>query len=361
MPFFSRRIPENINQIINRFPEEVQEFFLEMISADRSAQTIANYAYDFNLFFDFLAQKNIRLEQINAQIIKRFFRHIENGYERTVYVKQKKVNSITGELDINWIERKHYRENSKYGKQRKRASLRTLFRFLVKIHLFERDPMEEYEDTTLRSRSQKKVPVFLTKEEALRLIKAIDIYHKQKKSRSGPNQWLRIRDKAILYLLLNTGMRVSELIQLNDNSIQNDQETWHVMIIGKGGKERMLKLNSRAVHALQEYLKVRPADAKNQVQICPLFLNRQYQRMSRKAVSDILKKYVRAANLPPKAATISPHKLRHTLATLLLSNGENLRVVQEILGHSSIQTTQIYTHVINTEKDEALDNLGNLF
>ncbi|MGI6474304.1 MAG: tyrosine-type recombinase/integrase [Thermoactinomyces vulgaris] len=91
-----------------------------------------------------------------------------------------------------------------------------------------------------------------------------------------------------------------------------------------------------------------------------MFLNKNYQRISRKGISDIISKYVREANLPPKAASISPHKLRHTLATLLLSNGENLRVVQEILGHSNIQTTQIYTHVINTEKDEALDRLDQM-
>lgn len=91
-----------------------------------------------------------------------------------------------------------------------------------------------------------------------------------------------------------------------------------------------------------------------------LFLNRNRTRLSRKGVYEAIQKYVREANLPPKAANISPHKLRHTLATLLLSNGENLRVVQEILGHSSIQTTQIYTHVINSEKDEALKRLDNL-
>src|SRR5699024_7656059 len=141
---------------------------------------------------------------------------------------------------------------------------------------------------------------------------------------------------------------------------QTDGESARVIILGKGGKERMLKLNQTAYDALRRYLELRPTD-----QIAPgheqaLFLNKNRSRISRKGVSEALQKYVREANLPPKTANISPHKLRHTLATLLLSNGENLRVVQEILGHSSIQTTQIYTHVINSEQDAALDRLDHL-
>lgn len=360
MPFHSRRLPESINRLIDSFPEEVQEFFLEMISADRSPQTIANYTYDFSLFFDFLQQKNIALPKIEPQIIKRFFRKIENGYERTTEVKLKKVDPQTGEINEKWVKRTHYRENSRSGKQRKRASLRTLFRFLVKIHLFERDPMEIYEDATLRSRSRKKVPVFLTKDEAIRLINAVESYHHKKKHKQNHKDWFAPRDVAILYLFLNTGMRVSELIQLNCNSIQNDGGVWRVIIVGKGDKERMLKLNQRATDALQSYLNIRPQERIDKEHNA-LFINKNYQRISRKAISEIIKKYAREANLPPKAANISPHKLRHTLATLLLSNGENLRVVQEILGHSSIQTTQIYTHVISTEKDDALDNLNNVF
>ncbi|SFJ69345.1 tyrosine-type recombinase/integrase [Thermoflavimicrobium dichotomicum] len=354
-PIVSRRLPENINRIVSKFPEEVQEFFLEMISADRSLQTIANYAYDFALFFDFLQSRNKTIEQVDPILIKRFFRYIENGYERSVYVKLTKVDPQTGEKREEWIERKHFRENSRSGKQRKRASLRSLFRYLVKTHVLDRDPMEEYEDATLRSRSRQKVPVFLTREEALRLIQAISTYHEKKKRKN----WLEARDLAIILMLLNTGMRVSELINLNINSIQTDGDLIRVMIIGKGGKERILKLNNKTVEALQEYLKQRPTphDTKHQD---ALFLNKNLGRISRKAVSEVVKKYVREANLPPKAAAISPHKLRHTLATLLLANGENLRVVQEILGHSSIQTTQIYTHVINTEKDQALDRLEKL-
>jgi site-specific recombinase XerD len=354
----SRRLPESINRIVASFPEEVQEFFLEMISADRSKQTIANYAYDFALFFDFLKSRNKTLYQVDPMTIKRFFRQIENGYERTVHIKLRKKDPKTGEIREEWVERKHFRENSRSGRQRKRASLRSLFRYLVKTQVLQRDPMEEYEDATLKSRSRHKVPVFLTREEALRLIQAVNTYHQTKNSKSP--EWMEARDLAIILLFLNTGMRVSELIGLNLNSLQTDGHITRIIIIGKGGKERILKLNEKAVEALTRYLALRPGDKTPPEHRDALFLNKNYQRLSRKGVSEIIKKYVRQANLPPKAASISPHKLRHTLATLLLSNGENIRVVQEILGHSSIQTTQIYTHIINTEKDEALDRLGHM-
>lgn len=350
--FYSRRLPESINRIVAQFPEEVQEFFLEMISAERSPQTIANYAYDFSLFFDFLSSKNLSLADVDAMIIKRFFRYIENGYKRKVMVKLKKPNPTTGEITEQWIERTHYRENTQSGKKRKKASLRSLFQFLVKNNFLPTNPMVEYEDATLKTRSQQKVPVFLTKDEAQRLIQAITTYHQKKKRRT----WLYARDRAILLLFLNTGMRVSELIGLNCNSLQRDQDAFRIIILGKGGKERMLKLNQLAQSALEDYLAVRP-----NVDDPALFLSKNRQRISRKAITEIVKKYVAEANLPPKAASISPHKLRHTLATLLLANGENLRVVQEILGHSNIQTTQIYTHVINTEKDDALDRLNQIY
>lgn len=340
--FYSRRLPPNINRIISDFPEEVQDFFLEMISAERSPLTIANYAYDFSLFFRFLKEKKKSLETLDAMTIKRFFRYIENGYERTVYIQ-----GTGGE----WVSRKHFHENTRSGKQRKRASLRSLFRYLVTAQVLEKDPMQAYEDASLKTRSKHKVPVFLTVEEVTRLLQAVNTYHNKKTAIS----WIKSRDISILLLLLNTGMRVSELVHLDMNSLQREGTSLRIVIMGKGGKERMLKLNNLVVSALNQYLSERPSHAET-----ALFLNKNFTRLSRKGVSELITKYVREANLPPKAANISPHKLRHTLATMLLANGENLRVVQEILGHSSIQTTQIYTHVINTEKDEALDKLASI-
>jgi site-specific recombinase XerD len=356
-PVVSRKLHENVNRIISQFPDEVQEFFLEMVSAERSRQTIANYAYDFALFFDFLKARGKSLKDVDAQTIRRFFRLIENGYERTVRVKLCKKDPTTGETRTEWVERRHFRENSRSGRQRKRASLRSLFRFLVKTGVLERDPMEEYEDVTLKARSRQKVPVFLTREEALRLLQAVRTY-RDKGARS--RDWQEARDLAILLLFLNTGIRVSELIGLNRNSIQQDGGMYRIIIFGKGGKERILKLNGKTVDALMRYLSLLPEEKIPPEHRNALFLNKHLQRISRKGVSEIVKKYVKEAQLPPKAASISPHKLRHTLATLLLQGGENLRVVQEILGHSSIQTTQIYTHVINTEKDKALDRLEQL-
>jgi site-specific recombinase XerD len=340
--FYSRRLPPNINRLIGDFPEDVQDFFLEMISAERSPLTIANYAYDFSLFFRFLKETNKDIDSLDARTIKRFFRYIENGYERTIYVQ-----TANGE----WITRKHFHENTRSGKQRKRASLRSLFRYLVTAQVLDKDPMQAYEDASLKTRSKQKVPVFLTVEEVTRLLQAVQTYHDRKTNTS----WIKSRDLSILLLLLNTGMRVSELVNLDVNSLQKAGESLRIVIMGKGGKERMLKLNTVVVSSLERYLQERPSSEHT-----ALFLNKNATRLSRKGISELITKYVREAKLPPKAANISPHKLRHTLATMLLSNGENLRVVQEILGHSSIQTTQIYTHVINTEKDDALDKLASI-
>lgn len=194
----------------------------------------------------------------------------------------------------------------------------------------------------------------------MRLIRAVSDYYNDKQTDERFKAQLANRDRAIILVLLNTGIRVSELVHLDCHSIQVSEGNCHVTVIGKGNKERVLKLNQVSAQALDAYMEDRKKIVGTSRQDA-LFVNRFGDRMSRKAVYEVIKKYVKVAGLPPKAATISPHKLRHTLATLLLKNGENLRVVQEILGHSSISTTEIYTHVINTEKDQALDQLSRYF
>jgi integrase/recombinase XerD len=151
---------------------------------------------------------------------------------------------------------------------------------------------------------------------------------------------LGLRDQAILELLYATGLRVSELIYLKIDDI--NMENRMLKCLGKGSKERIIPFGSKAYQSLRLYLdKVRQKLVKNPNEDI-LFLNSRGERLSRQGIFYLVKKYVRKAGIEKK---VTPHTLRHTLATHLLENGADLRSVQEMLGHSDISTTQIYTHV----------------
>jgi len=157
-----------------------------------------------------------------------------------------------------------------------------------------------------------------------------------------------LRDKVILEMLFSTGLRVSELVKLNIDQINLERREFGV--IGKGGKARVVFLSDRAAIWLEKYLVRRTNEAKallirysgNQEPT----ENSEKLRLTSRSVQRILEKYVRKAKLPIKA---TPHVLRHSFATDLLMNGADLRSVQEMLGHKNVSTTQIYTHVTNTQ------------
>ena len=147
------------------------------------------------------------------------------------------------------------------------------------------------------------------------------------------------RDVAILHLLYASGMRVSELVSLNLDDI--DIEGGYVRCFGKGHKERLIPIHERAAQAVAEYVKeARPRLAHSQDELA-LFLNARGQRLTRQGLWQILKEYAKSAELEG----ITPHTLRHSFATHMLSGGADLRSVQELLGHANISTTQIYTHL----------------
>lgn len=155
-----------------------------------------------------------------------------------------------------------------------------------------------------------------------------------------------IRDRAILETLFSTGLRVSELSQLNQDTINLDRREFG--IIGKGGKERVIFISDAAANWLEKYLMVRkdtfrPLFVRFQGKVDPTN-NGEAMRLTTRSIERIVEKYVKRLGLSVKA---TPHTLRHSFATDLLINGADIRSVQEMLGHSSIQTTQIYTHVTN--------------
>ena len=188
-----------------------------------------------------------------------------------------------------------------------------------------------------------------TPKQTKRLPKAISVEQIDKLlSMPDGRDTLGARDRAILETLYSTGVRVSELVELNRNDLDQDEQT--LRIRGKGKKERIVPLGSHALAAIRNYITLLEPDPrftalKQQSLINPaiaLFVNKNGGRLSSRSVRRKLDKYLAASGLDP---TISPHTLRHSFATHLLDNGADLRSVQELLGHQSLSTTQIYTHL----------------
>ncbi len=157
--------------------------------------------------------------------------------------------------------------------------------------------------------------------------------------------WLPIRDTAILELFYSCGLRISELLSLDVKDLDLIGET--VRVLGKGSKERMVPIGSHAINAIQRYRQ------EANVTSGPLFLSKRGTRITQQAVDLLLKKYLKHSDIPFK---ISPHKLRHSFATHLLDAGADLRSVQSLLGHASLSTTQIYTHVTKERLKKAYDD-----
>ena len=172
------------------------------------------------------------------------------------------------------------------------------------------------------------LPRYLTLPEAQALLSSVDGKNKE-------------RDYCILCIFLNCGLRISEIVGLNLSDIRVD----HIRVFGKGSKERIIYINDACAEAINNYLEVRKNIAA--IDKNALFLSNRRTRMSREAVHSMVKVSRKRAGLHPNK--YNSHKLRHTAATLMLQNGVDVRTLQELLGHDNLNTTQIYTHIDNSE------------
>lgn len=214
-------------------------------------------------------------------------------------------------------------------------ALRSFLRFLIKNDHKTLEP-SKIDLPKAESRSLK----FLDRDQVDRLVTAVDTSKEE-----------GLRDRAILELLFSTGLRVSELVRLNHNQVNLERKEFGV--IGKGGRARVVFISDRASDWIRRYLE------KRQDRFAPLFIrysgrveeqnNGERMRLTSRSIERIVKKYVRLARLPVDATV---HTLRHSFATDLLTNGADLRSVQEMLGHKNIATTQIYTHITNKQLRE---------
>jgi len=225
---------------------------------------------------------------------------------------------------------------------RKIATLRSFYKWAEKRHFADTNPM-----TLIRTpRQSKRLPKAISLEQIEKLLSAPDA-----------TDTLGARDRALFETLFSTGIRVSELVELNLGDLDETGEELRVR--GKGKKERIAPVGSHALVAIHHYLQSAKRDPRFSVKMnaadpeTPMFLNKHGGRISSRSVRRKLDKYLRQVGLDP---TISPHTLRHSFATHLLENGADLRSVQELLGHQSLSTTQIYTHLTARRMREEYDS-----
>lgn len=274
-------------------PQTLIESFIVHLRVERglSINTISSYRRDLHQF-----QKWVdgNLEKVDATTVGKYIAQLKN--------KNLSISSIS----------------------RKLSAIKMFYRFLLTEGFIKKSPAQD-----MRSpRRGRKIPTYLSVREVTKLLEA-----------PCTDSLLGLRDKAIIECLYATGMRISELVNLNLENI--NLNTGWIKVIGKGSRERMIPLTREAVKWVSKYLNEREVNKRKQGCL-PLFCNRYGGRLSRQSCWKMLKKYARKAGIDKE---VSPHILRHSFATHLLSRDADLRSVQELLGHINISTTQIYTHI----------------
>lgn len=314
-----------MNDYRTQAPPVIRDFlsYHETIKG-HSLKTVDEYFLDLRNFFRYMKQlrdpmlKDQTLDEISISDID------------LPFVKSVTLTDIYGYMTYLSRDRARYHNSqmSNYGlnaasRARKIATIRSFYNYLTnKVHLLDVNPVKDIDSPKI----MKSLPKYLTLNESIQLLQSVDGKHQE-------------RDYCILTFFLNCGLRISELVGLNINDMQEDA----LRILGKGNKVRIVYLNDACKDALQAYLKVRRQIAGRDQNA--LFLSGQNKRISRSGVHALVKKHLLEAGL--NSTQYSSHKLRHTAATLMLQNGVDVKAVQEVLGHEHLNTTEIYTHIDN--------------
>ena len=291
--------------------QEVFNKYINYLEAERgvSPYTVRNYTND---------------------LLGNYARGAERGFFQ--FLRQKKIDSLE-EVDkhvlrdyISWLMEQGV---VKPSIARKLSAIRSFYRYLMREEIISTNLLEKASSPKL----DRRLPSFLTIEETVRLLEAPDLATPQGQ-----------RDRALLELLYASGLRVSELVNLD--LAQVNLETNEVRVWGKGSKERVVLIGEPASRMLSIYLSHGRPELQGKKRNSAVFLNRYGGRLPARRIQKILEKYANAVNIDKH---VHPHLLRHTFATHLLDGGADLRVVQELLGHAQLSSTQIYTHVSQSQ------------
>jgi len=282
--------------------QEVFDRYMNYLEVERNASpyTVRNYTSDLLGFFSFLKTKRIdSLKEVDKHMLRDYLSYLmEQGFVKA---------SVA----------------------RKLSAIRSFYRYLLREEIIATSPLA----TTSSPKLDRRLPEFLTIDEMKRLLETPHLATPQGR-----------RDRAFLELLYASGLRVSELVKLNLEQV--DLNTREIRVWGKGSKERMVLMGEPAASALTTYFKQGRPELLGSKKNRALFLNHYGWRLTERSVQTILQKY---ANIAGIGKRVYPHMLRHTFATHLLDGGADLRVVQELLGHASLSSTQIYTHVSKSQ------------
>lgn len=302
-------------------PEYARNYLFYLLNVrNLSDKTVYEYYLDLRTFFRFvLCHKNVtnvdNFESINASDCQ------------LSLIEALSLNDLYSYL--NYV--REDRDNGVRSRMRKVSSLKSFYNYLCKNSVIDTNPTLYLE----APKNPKRLPVNLSLDESIKLLKSVEGQYKE-------------RNYAIITLFLNCGLRLSELVGINLSSINGNV----LRIVGKGNKERIVYLNQACVDAITEYLKVRPDI--NSKDRNALFISREGRRISRRMVQTMVEHFIIKSGLDPNI--YSTHKLRHTAATLMYQNGVDVRILQEILGHENLGTTQIYTHISDKQVENALNS-----
>ncbi len=267
----------------------------------------------------------IRVERGLARNTVEAYRRDLEKFARYCQARQLALARIDRKHILDFLSQLYKQQLDSRSVARQLASLRNFYRFLLQEGVIPRDPTLHVESP----RTWKRLPGYLSLEEVERLLDCPNT-----RTPAG------LRDKAMLELLYATGLRVSELINVQVNDIQF--ELGFLRCLGKGGKERVIPIGKLALAAVERYLRAGRPKLVRQRTVSQLFLSRRGRGLTRQGFWKLLRAYGRQAGIRSR---LTPHRLRHSFATHLLERGADLRSVQMLLGHADISTTQVYTHV----------------
>jgi len=290
-----------------------------------SDRTIMGYYIDLKILFRYVKQRR-RLVERNVP-----FNEIDITDVDIDFIKSIRVEDIYRYQAFSPEMTDSSASLSSASRCRRTSSVKSFYNYLtVKRHLLDYNVCQEIDMPKIK----KSLPRYLEESECEKLLNACDGAY-------------ALRDYCILMLFMSCGLRVSELVSLNLTDIYDD----HVRVTGKGNKERVVFFAEGCREAIDDYLSVRDSDKILSEDKNALFISRDFRRISVRGVEKMVDKKLKLAGLD--ATRYSPHKLRHTAATLMLKNGVDTRALQEVLGHSNLNTTQIYTHLDNSALHEA--------